>query len=107
MSELDVEQIRAEARGYSEELAEWRRERDALQAEVDLLKRDNLLLRDERDGEVESRNDLQDEVAELRKDKARLEFIMDYRACLWNTDLRDRASIDKQMRDRAMEGAKP
>lgn len=75
MSELDADQIRAEARGYSEELAEWRTERDALQAEVDLLKRDNLLLRDERDGEAESRNDLQDEVAELRKDKARLDWM--------------------------------
>ena len=37
MSELDVEQIRAEARGYSEELAEWRTERDDLQAERILL----------------------------------------------------------------------
>ena len=38
MSELDVEQIRAEARGYADELAEWRRERAALQAERDALR---------------------------------------------------------------------
>ena len=36
--ELDAEQIRAETRGYAEELAEWRTERDDLQAEVAKLR---------------------------------------------------------------------
>ena len=74
-------------------------EREIRQLEVAIydLKTENNLLHEALDQVIEDRDAYHDENAELRKDKARLDWLLNYEGNYWL--LENRADIDKAMEE--------